>query len=86
VDVGLQARVVLRCTRCGDVIGVYEPLIVVSDGSASATSLASDPTASCAAGERYHSSCYGATNPGAHQELNPRRAAQRPPGGRKGPE
>jgi hypothetical protein len=49
---------VLRCAQCGDVIGVYEPLILVTNGSPRATSLASDPAVSRAPGEPYHRACY----------------------------
>jgi len=31
------------CSRCGDRIGVYEPTVVVSDGSRRTTSLAREP-------------------------------------------
>lgn len=32
-----------RCTRCGEVIGVYEPLVHVVDGVAHRTSRAANP-------------------------------------------
>jgi hypothetical protein len=35
----------IRCTHCGDVIGVYEPLVVVADDEARRTSLAAEPDA-----------------------------------------
>jgi hypothetical protein len=47
----------VRCIRCGDIIGVYEPMIVVDEGGKRLTSLA--------AGERpatdtavYHGNCF----------------------------
>ena len=47
----------LRCTRCGDVIGTYEPLVVLLDGRACDTSKAEmddgDPLGEC-----YHRACY----------------------------
>jgi hypothetical protein len=33
----------MRCARCGEVIGVYEPLVHVVDGVAQKTSRAADP-------------------------------------------
>lgn len=33
----------MRCPVCGDVIGVYEPLVVVAAGSMRTTSLAREP-------------------------------------------
>ena len=33
----------LRCARCGEVIGVYEPLVHVIDGVAHKTSRAAEP-------------------------------------------
>ncbi len=48
----------LRCHDCGEVIGVYEPLITLVDGRARETSLAVEsepggPGANC-----YHRACY----------------------------
>lgn len=54
---------VLRCAQCGDVIGVYEPVILVSNGFPRATSLASDPAVSRARGEPYHRACYDNDTP-----------------------
>jgi hypothetical protein len=48
---------VLRCRRCGDVIGVYEPLLVVLDGQATLTSRAADPDVA-ARGTHFHRECY----------------------------
>jgi len=48
----------LRCTRCGDVIGVYEPLVILTDGQAYETSLAVRPDLS-PHGEYYHRDCSG---------------------------
>ncbi len=33
----------LRCPACGDALGVYEPLVAISRGSARITSLAREP-------------------------------------------
>jgi hypothetical protein len=48
----------LCCDRCGEVIGVYEPLIRVLDGHAHESSRALDPGASERDGEHYHRACY----------------------------
>jgi hypothetical protein len=47
-----------RCAHCGDVIGVYEPLVTLVEGRAHETSLAAE--ASCAERdvERFHRACY----------------------------
>jgi hypothetical protein len=48
----------MRCTHCGDVIGVYEPLVALTEGRTLETSLA----AGTIRGERnagcYHRDCY----------------------------
>lgn len=47
------------CNRCGDQIGVYEPLIVVDEvGAARLSSLAADPGLRRDSGELYHAACY----------------------------
>lgn len=48
----------IRCQHCDDVIGVYEPLIVVASGEVRETSRAADPELDAEAGEHYHRSCY----------------------------
>jgi hypothetical protein len=48
-----------RCAYCGDVIGVYEPAVVVLDGAAHRmTSRAAEPDVVERASERYHRACY----------------------------
>jgi hypothetical protein len=49
----------LRCAHCGDVIGVYEPLVVVHDGVARTTSAAAEPHLGEEPGERFHRACHG---------------------------
>lgn len=44
------------CRFCGDVIGVYEPLIVLREGEARETSRAARHGRLC--GELYHRACY----------------------------
>lgn len=48
----------LLCHHCGEVIGVYEPLVRVSGGHVRESSRALEPGASARDGERYHSACY----------------------------
>ena len=47
-----------RCVACGDVIGVYEPLMHVIGAAARRTSLAADPDACSGDGDCYHAGCY----------------------------
>jgi len=46
------------CHHCGEVIGVYEPAVVVNDGVARETSRAAEPYIVAETVERYHRSCY----------------------------
>jgi hypothetical protein len=46
------------CDHCAEVIGVYEPVVLVIDGKARVTSQAAEPTISSVPGERYHHACY----------------------------
>ena len=46
------------CTRCGEVIGVYEPAVIVLDDGPRMTSRAAEPAAFDHARERYHRACY----------------------------
>jgi hypothetical protein len=48
-----------RCQLCGEVIGVYEPLINLLAGGARESSRAADPGLSAATGgSLYHAACY----------------------------
>jgi hypothetical protein len=47
-----------RCSECGDVIGVIEPLIALIDGQPHATSIAAQPDIRSARGALYHQPCY----------------------------
>ena len=47
----------LVCDRCGDVIGIYEPTVVV-DGEPRETSRAAEPDLGERPGPRYHRACY----------------------------
>ena len=46
-----------RCARCGEVIGVYEPAVIVLEGAYFVTSRAAEPDAVDKAPERYHRAC-----------------------------
>jgi hypothetical protein len=50
----------LRCAHCGDVIGVYEPLVVVGEHGERRTSRAAEPRLSRERGRFYHLDCYAA--------------------------
>lgn len=58
----------LRCARCGDVIGIYEPLIVVSGDRVRETSLAAEPELPLAGAEHYHRACYAGSPPARHDD------------------
>jgi len=47
-----------RCRDCGDVVGVYEPLVHVFDEISRRTSIAAEPDVRRAAGDCYHAGCY----------------------------
>ena len=47
-----------RCRHCDDVIGMYEPMIVLADGLARRTSRASEQETGGHSGECYHHACY----------------------------
>ncbi|QEC49813.1 hypothetical protein FSW04_21080 [Baekduia soli] len=56
----------MRCDHCGEVIGVYEPAILLTDGGARTTSVAADPSLEHEQGRRFHGSCFaGLHGPGA---------------------
>jgi hypothetical protein len=48
----------LRCELCGEVIGVYEPLVRLLDGRAHESSRALEPVSSDRGGGHYHRACY----------------------------
>jgi hypothetical protein len=49
-----------RCTRCGEVIGVYEPLVVRTELGARSTSRAAEPEMKAAGATHFHRACYAA--------------------------
>ena len=50
----------LRCQLCGDVIGMYEPLILLTNHAVRETSRTAEPGLAATAGDHYHSECYSA--------------------------
>lgn len=48
----------LRCNHCQEVIGVYEPLILVVRCEARETSRAAEPSLGSEDAEHYHAACY----------------------------
>ena len=50
----------MRCEHCGDVIGVYEPLIVRAGEEARETSRAAEPELPLARAQHYHRDCFTA--------------------------
>jgi hypothetical protein len=55
-DAGMSER--LRCRHCGEVIGVYEPLVRVGEDRAAESSRALDPLLSDLDVELYHRACF----------------------------
>jgi hypothetical protein len=51
----------LRCRRCQDVIGVYEPMIVLDEGRARTTSRAAERDLEVRVQECYHEACFAQT-------------------------
>ncbi len=49
---------ILRCEHCGDVIGVYEPIVVRAGELVRETSRAAEPGLPLAHAEHYHRECY----------------------------
>jgi len=47
----------IRCRQCGDLIGVYEPLILLTDGHPRETSRAAHPNTADGA-QCFHRQCY----------------------------
>jgi hypothetical protein len=49
---------VTRCAHCGEVIGVYEPLVALVDGRASESSLVAEPACDRDADACFHRECF----------------------------
>ncbi|MGA9284004.1 MAG: hypothetical protein WBV85_01025 [Solirubrobacteraceae bacterium] len=50
----------LCCKYCGDLIGVYEPLVVCTKGLSRTTSRAAEPNLEATGATHYHRACYAA--------------------------
>lgn len=48
----------MRCRQCGDVIGYYEPLVLVAQEHAHMTSAAAEPEIAEQHGVLFHHACY----------------------------
>jgi hypothetical protein len=48
----------MRCRACGDVIGYYEPLVLLESTGTRDTSVAAEPEIRVASGQRFHRGCY----------------------------
>lgn len=48
----------MTCDSCGEVIGVYEPMVAVVGGRAWETSRAAEPATGAELGELYHRVCF----------------------------
>ena len=57
LGVGRHMNEMLRCHHCGEVIGVYEPLVVYVDGRSRETSRAREPHAGGDGEPVFHSAC-----------------------------
>jgi hypothetical protein len=62
-------RELLHCIGCGEVIGVYEPVILLADGRARETSRAAEPNLSAAPGKPFHAACYVRAQHGTEQPV-----------------
>jgi len=49
-----------RCSGCGEVIGVYEPVVVREGASPRNSSLAAEPALAGAPAQLYHQACHAA--------------------------
>ena len=54
----MSENVNVRCNHCGEIIGVYEPLITLMEGQALETSRAVEPLAGAMGTRIYHRACY----------------------------
>jgi hypothetical protein len=48
----------MRCGHCGEVIGIYEPLVLAHEGLVRTTSVAGEPRIGAEPGQRFHRACY----------------------------
>ena len=47
-----------HCAQCGDVIGAYEPMILVEDGKPRRSAVSAERDEGAQTVERYHAACY----------------------------
>ena len=64
----------LTCDHCGEVIGVYEPMVAIVDGEAHETSRAAERPVAAVPGLRYHRDCYAERSQASPIAGQPRRA------------
>ena len=48
----------VKCRGCGEVIGVYEPMVLLVEGDARETSLAASGSDTVETADCYHRACY----------------------------
>jgi hypothetical protein len=56
----MDAMDFFRCHDCGQIIGVYEPIVAYDGSGARTTSRAAEPDLRASAAAYYHRSCYAA--------------------------
>jgi hypothetical protein len=80
-DPAMSARETIRCQRCGDVIGVYEPMVLLLGDEALVTSGAVADQLPTPA-RRLHATCFGLLdgNPGPTLQGAPPRESVVPDG------
>jgi hypothetical protein len=57
-----EAMELFLCGFCGEVIGVYEPLVIHKPDEAHITSRAAEPDLRANAGRHYHLDCYSSVD------------------------
>jgi hypothetical protein len=50
----------VRCAHCGEVLGVYEPIVVAEGGGRRETSIAAEPDLPASGAALYHPHCRAA--------------------------
>jgi hypothetical protein len=60
----MSAHDELRCGHCDDVIGVYEPIVVVHDGVPVRTSRAASELEQLSDKPSFHAACFASAPPG----------------------
>ena len=67
----------VHCDECGEVIGIYEPLVTLVHGRPHETSRAAGSNPASDGAACYHRACFGRRRHGA--EISPSGAAEEPP-------